>query len=181
MSPRIQRSGTRGDRAAAAAARRGAAARAATPAPRPQSRGIGPSRPNVVRPFALIVGVVYLAVGLIGFVATGFFADVVSSKGHSLAGFQLNTFHNVVHIAIGLIFIVVSQLRDAEITQGVVIGGGLIYVAAALLGFLDRLPILAIHGSLAADNFLHLASGLAAVLVGIAGAMQQSRSEPALA
>jgi hypothetical protein len=134
---------------------------------------------NIARPFALIVGVVYLAIGLIGFAATGFGDNVVARHGHKLLGFELNSFHNVVHIVIGLSFIVVSQVRDVAITQGVLIGGGAIYLAAALLGFLDRLPILAINGGGAADNFLHLLSGAAAVVFGLLGAAQQSQAERA--
>jgi hypothetical protein len=134
---------------------------------------------NIARPFALIVGVVYLAIGLIGFAATGFGDNVVARHGHKLLGFELNSFHNVVHIVIGLSFIVVSQVRDVAITQGVLIGGGAIYLAAALLGFLDRLPILAINGGGAADNFLHLFSGAAAVVFGLLGAAQQSQAERA--
>ena len=68
-------------------------------------------------------------------------------------------FHNVVHLAIGAGFIAVSRL-DATITQGVVIGAGLVYLLAGLLGFPN------------ADNFLHLFSGAAAVLFGLLGVRQ---------
>ncbi|MHB8656514.1 MAG: DUF4383 domain-containing protein [Solirubrobacteraceae bacterium] len=140
---------------------------------------IGPAGQDLSRPFALLVGVGYLAVGLIGFVVTGL-PGIVTSHGHSLLGFELNPFHNLVHIVIGLAFIVVSRVPDSAITQGVLIGGGTIYLAAALLGFLNKLPILAIHGAMAPDNFLHLFSGAAAVLVGLLAARRQSRSQPAL-
>lgn len=43
---------------------------------------------------------------------------------------------------------------------------------AGLLGFLNQLQILSIDAELAADNFLHLFSGLAAVAFGILGARQ---------
>ncbi len=168
MSPRIRRfapvTGQASARTPGASARR--------------SQYIGPQRTNVARPFALIVGVVYLAVGLIGFVVTGF-SGFVTSHGNSLLGFDLNIFHNLVHLVIGLSFIVVSRLPDVTITQGVLIGGGVIYLAAALLGFLDKLPILAVNGSLAPDNFLHLFSGAAAVAFGMLGAHQQSEGQQA--
>lgn len=166
MSPRIQR----------------AASVSAVPTPRGGSRRapqyIGPAGGNVARPFALVVGAAYTAVGLIGFGVTGF-SGFVSSHGHSLLGFDLNIFHNVVHLVIGVGFIVVSRVPDSTITQGVLIGGGAIYLVAALLGFLDRLPILAINGTWAPDNFLHLFSGAAAVLFGLLGAQQQSSAERA--
>jgi hypothetical protein len=85
-------------------------------------------------------------------------------------------FHNVVHLAIGGGFLLVSRLNDATIAQGVVIGGGLVYVLAGLLGFLNEMQILSIDSELAADNFLHLLSGLAAVIFGLLGARQLSRA-----
>jgi hypothetical protein len=126
---------------------------------------------NITQLFALVVGAVYLLVGLVGFAVTGF-TGVVTDGSDSLLGFDLNVFHNVVHVAIGLGFIAVSRLSDPTVTQGVVIGGGLVYVLAALLGFLNELQILSIDSEIAADNFLHLFSGLAAVLFGLLGARQ---------
>ncbi|MDQ6605251.1 MAG: DUF4383 domain-containing protein [Actinomycetota bacterium] len=168
MSPPITRSAAALRRPSP---RRGAGAGARAP------QGLGPSRGNIARPFALVVGVVYLAAGLIGFGATGF-SGLVESHGPSLLGLHINIFHNIFHIVVGLAFIVVSQVRDTAITQGVLIGGGVIYLAAALLGFLDKLPIIAVNGSLALDNFFHLFSGAAAVLFGVLAAQQQSRAAP---
>ena len=130
-----------------------------------------PPGENITQQFAFIVGAVYLAVGVIGFAVTGF-TGITSDGGDSLVGFDLNVFHNVVHLAIGLGFLVVSRLRDTGIAQGVVIGGGLVYVLAGLLGFLNELQILSIDDELAADNFLHLFSGVAAVVFGLLGARQ---------
>ena len=125
---------------------------------------------NAAQVFALVAGAVYALVGVIGFAATGF--DGITADGpDSLAGFDLNVFHNVVHLAIGLGFLVASRL-DATLTQGIVIGGGLVYVLAALLGFLNELQILSINDEFAADNFLHLVSGSAAILFGLIGARQ---------
>ena len=148
-------------------------------APRPpatEQRGTdstsrGPQGRNITQVFALVVGVVYLLVGVVGFAVTGF-TGLTTDGTDKLIGFDLNVFPNVVHLAIGAGFIVVSRLRDPTITQGVVIGGGLVYVLAALLGFLNELQILSIDTEFAADNFLHLFSGVAAVLFGVVGARQ---------
>ena len=145
---------------------------------RPRSAG-GGSGKNITQVFALVVGVTYLLVGVVGFAVTGF-TGVTSDGADKLIGFDLNVFHNVVHLAIGAGFIAVSQLRDPVITQGVVIGAGLIYVIAGLLGFLNQLQILSIDSEIAPDNFLHLFSGLAAVVFGLAGMRQsESRLQPA--
>lgn len=131
----------------------------------------GGSGRNITQVFALVVGVTYLLVGVVGFAVTGF-TGVTSDGADKLLVFDLNVFHNVVHLAIGAGFIAVSRLSDPTVTQGVVIGAGLVYVLAGLLGFLNQLQILSIDSELAADNFLHLFSGLAAVLFGLAGVRQ---------
>lgn len=143
--------------------------------------GGGPRRSqdgNITQKFAFVVGVVYLLVGVVGFAVTGF-TGVVTDGSDKLLGFDLNVFHNVVHLAIGLGFIAVSRLSDPGITQGVVIGGGLVYVLAGLLGFLNELQILSIDAEVAPDNFLHLFSGIAAVFFGLLGARQTDSLQPA--
>ena len=118
---------------------------------------------------ALAVGIVYLAVGLVGFAVTGFSGWVVDTR-EDLLSFDLNGFHNIVHLGVGAILIGVSLVREPTITQGVLIGGGLVYLLAAVLGFTGNLnSLLSIDGTFASDNFLHLASGAAAVLVGLLG------------
>ena len=124
---------------------------------------------NIAQLFALIVGVAYLAVGVVGFAATGF-TGVATEGGDKLIGFDLNVFHNVVHLVIGGFLLAVSRLSDPTIAQGVLIGGGLVYILAALLGFMNELQILSIDSELAPDNFLHLFSGIAAFAVGVIGA-----------
>lgn len=133
--------------------------------------GGGGGGENVTQAFALVVGLVYVVIGIVGFAVTGF-TGVTTDGQDKLLGFDLNVFHNFVHLAIGAGFLLVSRLNDASIAQGVVIGGGLVYVLAALLGFLNVLQILSIDDEFAPDNFLHLFSGLAAVIFGLIGARQ---------
>ena len=128
---------------------------------------------NIAQLFALVVGAVYLLVGLAGFAVTGF-EGVATNGDDSLLGFQLNIVHNLVHLVIGVFLLAVSQVPDPTVAQGVLIGGGLVYILAAGLGFLNELQILSIDDELEADNFLHLFSGIAAVAVGIIGARQSS-------
>ena len=125
---------------------------------------------NAANLFALVGGAVYALVGLVGFVSTGF--DGVTTNGpDDLVGFDLNIFHNVVHLGVGLLLLGASRF-DPSVCQGVVIGGGLILIVAALLGFLNEAQILSIDDEVAPDNFLHLVTGSAAVLFGLIGARQ---------
>ena len=125
---------------------------------------------NVANLFALVVGVAYALIGVVGFAVTGF-EGVVQNGPDDLLGFDLNPLHNVIHLAIGLGFIVASRL-DPTLTQGIVIGGGLVYLLAAVLGFVNNLQIISINDEVAADNFLHLISGSLAVIFGLIGARQ---------
>ncbi len=171
MSARSERSGARlgpaRSRAARAQEHREQRASRRTPS--------GPRDSNIARPFALIVGVVYVLAGIAGFVVTGF-SGLVTSHGPLLFGFEVNIFHNLVHLVIGGGFIIASRLRDVTATQGILIGGGAVYLVAALLGFLPQhVPIIADTATLAPDNFLHLVSGAAAVIAGLIASRQSSK------
>ena len=125
---------------------------------------------NAAKLFAVAAGAGYLLLGVVGFAVTGF-EGVVSDGPDGLIGFDLNPFHNVFHMVVGIGFLVASRLNET-LTQGVVIGGGLVYILATLLGFLNELQILSIDDSIAPISFLHLVSGSAAVIFGLIGARQ---------
>ncbi|MDQ3587021.1 MAG: DUF4383 domain-containing protein [Actinomycetota bacterium] len=130
---------------------------------------------NVARVAALLLGLGYVAAGVIGFVVTGF-TGFVEDTDEQLLGLDLNIFHNIVHLAIGAGLAIASQMRDVAITQGVLIGVGLFYILAALLGFIDYLQIISVNYSLSMDNFFHLITGLTAFIFGLIGARQLSQS-----
>ena len=134
-----------------------------------------PEGENLSKAFAVGFGVFYIAIGLIGFAVTGF-EGFTADTDEQLLGLDLNVFHNIVHVAIGLGLVLAATARDETVTQGVVIGVGLFYAVAALLGFLDYLQIISINGHLSLDNFLHLFSALAALGFGLFAAQRQHRS-----
>jgi hypothetical protein len=132
---------------------------------------------------AVLVGVVYTAIGIIGFGVTGFTDFFSSTAGKTLAGFGINPFHNLVHLAIGL-YLLWAATRDTAVTEGALIGGGGVYVVAAITGFIyAHIPVLSIVTSGAADNYLHLVSGVTAMLVGVisAAATQHKRRDNVVA
>jgi hypothetical protein len=126
----------------------------------------------------MVLGVIYLAAGVFGFIVTGFHG-FVTSGGSSVIGLHLNVFHNIVHIGIGAILIVGARLPDATMTQGILLGVGVVYIVATILGFLGRLPIIADTTAGSGDNFLHLASATVAILGGLAGTSQQREADAA--
>ncbi len=117
---------------------------------------------------AFAVGVVYIAVGIIGFFITGFdnFAQDTTSK---LLVFDINPLHNLIHLFIGLYLLLVSRF-DTTVAEGALIGGGIVYVVAGILGATNDLQILSTTSATSADTFLHFASGIAAILIGLVSA-----------
>lgn len=140
-------------------------------------QGYAPSEGmNAARLFALVLGLGYLGAGAVGFFETGFASGFVADTNARLLGFDLNIFHNVVHVAIGLGLLVAWRASDVTITQGVLIGVGLFYVLAAILGFINYLQIISINDSIVVDNFFHAITGAIALTFGLVGAKQQNDS-----
>ncbi|MDQ4028532.1 MAG: DUF4383 domain-containing protein [Actinomycetota bacterium] len=112
--------------------------------------------------FALIFGSVYLLVGIVGFFVTGFdnFAEKDPAK---IVVFSVNPLHNVVHILIGAVWIAAS--RTAAAARAANLGIGIAYLALAIIGLLE-LNTLGFLANNTADNWLHLVTGLLAVLFG---------------
>lgn len=124
--------------------------------------------------FALAFGAVYVLVGILGFfVADGLTGGSVSDK---LILFPVNHLHNVVHLAVGALWLIGSRTPVAAKNINTLIG--VVYLLVAVLGFTGMelmQTLLNIHSSGDADNFLHLISGAAALYFGTAGATRTSK------
>lgn len=130
--------------------------------------------------FALVAGLVYVGVGIIGFAVTGF-NDVVGVSNEALLGlFYLNPFHNIVHIAVGSLWLFGALVLTREGTEGLNIAIGGFYLLAAVLGFFGYLDLVNVKPALDADNFLHLVSGALPLLLG-SGLVSGVGAEPATA
>lgn len=115
--------------------------------------------------FAVVVGAVYVLIGLWGFLETGF-DDVVATTDETLLVFGVNPLHNAVHVLLGAVWLVGS--RTPSLARSVNLGLGSVLGLVTVLGLVGLLRFLAI-GSLAdPDNFLHLVTAAAALYVGSA-------------
>lgn len=132
--------------------------------------------------FALVFGVVYLAVGIVGiFVTNGFghFAhEHTAGYDKTLLIFHLNPLHNVVHIVLGLVWLGAASRHSAA--KGINVLFGVVLLLVFVLGLFD-LHFMAIDGAGDPDNYLHLATGLLAVYFGTAGAEGSATSTTAQA
>ena len=122
------------------------------------------SSPN--RLIGTIFGAVYILVGLLGFAVTGG-VDFIATEGGLLLGiFEVNPLHNVAHLLIGAALLIagLSSASAAKATNTTV---GAVYLLLGLVGFFiadSALNILALN---TADHFLHLASAIVLLGVGL--------------
>ncbi|MCJ1707812.1 MULTISPECIES: DUF4383 domain-containing protein [unclassified Microbacterium] len=120
------------------------------------------SSPN--RLVATVFGAVYLLVGLLGFAVTGGVGFIATDGGLLLGIFEVNPLHNIAHLLIGGALLV-AGLANARAAKGVNTTVGAVYLLLGIVGFfLVDTPanILALN---VPDHFLHLAS--AVVLLGV--------------
>lgn len=116
--------------------------------------------------FALVFGVVYLVVGLVGFAVTGF-DQFASETNEKLIVFALNPLHNIAHIGVGALLLIGSSRHETAKSMNLLVGA--VYLLLAILGFAGVLvdEILSVNS---ADNFLHVATAALALYFGTAGA-----------
>jgi hypothetical protein len=122
------------------------------------------------RTLALVVGAIFLLVGILGFIPgiTQDF-DTIEAAGHEshaeLFGlFQVSILHNVVHLLFGVAGI--AAARRSDWSTYYLLGGGAVYLVLALYGFLtDQVTDANFVPVNTADDWLHL--GLAAGMIGL--------------
>lgn len=117
--------------------------------------------------FALVFGVVYLVVGLVGFAVTGFDNFANEAPGDKLIVFAINPLHNIAHIGVGALLLVGSSRHEAAKSVNLMVG--VVYLLLAILGFAGVLveDLLNVNQ---ADNFLHIGTAALALYFGTAGA-----------
>ncbi|GGB95682.1 DUF4383 domain-containing protein [Cellulomonas carbonis] len=115
---------------------------------------------------ALVIGVVYLLVGLAGFLVTGFDDFTEHDHSQTLLGFAVNPLHNVVHLLIGAAGVALWSRRASARTYGwlLAIGYGATFVYGLIVVDNEDANILNIN---AADNVLHAVSALAGLAIAL--------------
>lgn len=129
----------------------------------------GDSSDRLNRMVGGIFGVVYLLVGLLGFITSKAPGEKFAGEiGHSVLGFDVNGLHNIVHLVIGAALLAAAvagfrTARQANLTVGVV------YLALGILGFFINDTAIDVIGLNTADHFLHLVSGALLAAVALSG------------
>jgi hypothetical protein len=129
-----------------------------------------------VQSVAALVGVVFLLVGILGFIPgiTTHYNDL-SFAGHDsgaklLGIFQVSILHNIVHLLFGVVGLALAKTADGARTF--LVGGGAVYLALWVLGVVgggDWIPVNT------ADNWLHFALGVGMIALGFVTARGLAR------
>ncbi len=127
---------------------------------------------------SLLIGASYVAVGIIGFFVTGFGNFLADTGDTLLFGFaSINPMHNTVHILIGAFLIAMTRFSTAS-TEGALMGVGLFYIVAFVIGVIapDNLTIISMNGAGDGENLVHIVTGVTALTAGL---ISSGRSEAA--
>ena len=115
-----------------------------------------------------LFGALYVGIGIAGFFVTGF-DSFLQNTDEALLGFSINPMHNLVHLAIGAFLIIMSTRRSTPVAEGAVMGVGLFYVVAFVIGSIskDNLTIISMYGYTDLENYNHLVNGVALLSLGL--------------
>jgi hypothetical protein len=132
--------------------------------------------------YALIFGAVLTIAGILGFFYNSDFTSDKSVRDAVLGILDVNGWHNVVHIATGVLGLVAAGSYASA--RSYAIGFGIVYVIVAIWGFIvgDGDSILSIIPVNTEDNILHLLIGISGIAAGMATpavADPTTRSAPA--
>jgi hypothetical protein len=124
----------------------------------------------MAKTLSVIFGVVFVVVALLGFV----------QEGEVVGIFHTNTAHDVVHLVVGLIMIVLGTKSSSAATSGLKVFG-VVYLLIAILGFVaigdaDTVSLLGLVEVDGSDNYLHLVLGVVLLLVGLASGKKGNQS-----
>jgi hypothetical protein len=119
--------------------------------------------------YCLLAGAALLLAGLFGFLAdAGFKTGGVPSgtvEGSPFLGFEVNGWHNLVHLASGLVLLAGANTRPTA--KVVALGFGIVYGLVAIVGLIDGSDFLGIIPVNGPDNILHIALALLGILTGL--------------
>lgn len=139
--------------------------------PSDTSRPVSGRKRSATEIVALVFGVLFLVVGILGFIpgiTTDY--DTLTWAGHHsdaklLGLFEVSVLHNIVHLAFGVAGILMA--RRIDLARLYLIGGGVIYFAVWIYGVAidrdDPANFLPVND---ADNWLHLVLAVAMIVIG---------------
>jgi hypothetical protein len=136
-------------------------------------RAARPRATTTMQKVTVVVSVVFLLVGILGFIpgiTTHF--DMLSFAGHHsmaklLGVFNVSVLHNLVHLAFGVIGL--AAARHANSARTYLIAGGIVYLVLFVYGLvIDKTSSANFVPLNTADNWLHLILAIGMIGLGVA-------------
>jgi hypothetical protein len=144
-----------------------ASARPHDAASRPRDRARSPAQI-----FCLVIGATLVLVGLLGFIAeSAFDTGTAGLDGEKLILFEVNGWHNVVHLASGLFLLALMGRHDTA--RLAALSFGAIYGVVTVIGLVDGRDVLGLFPVNPADNVLHILLTAAAFAAGLAPQLKE--------
>src|SRR5688572_11985272 len=135
-------------------------------------RSTSTAKGSPVQAAAVLVGAVFLLVGVLGFIpgiTTGY--DSLEAAGHEshaklLGIFQVSVLHNIVHLLFGVAGIALA--RTAASARTFLVGGGAVYLVLWLYGLVvDQTSQANFVPVNTADDWLHFVLGVGMIALGV--------------
>ena len=115
----------------------------------------------MLKKIAIAFGAVFIVVGILGFI------PALTPDGRLLGLFAVNTLHNTVHLATGIVALAVAMASPRAILMFFRVFG-VIYALVAILGFFTAgdQPLLGLIAHNRADAVLHVLIAVVALWIG---------------
>jgi hypothetical protein len=135
--------------------------------------------------YCLLAGLALLVMGVLGFLADASFDTSASTdadrlgnadgalQGDGYLGFEVNAWHNIVHVVSGLVLLAAFRRRGPA--KAVALAFGLVYGVVAIIGLVDGSDVLGIIPVNAADNVLHIALSALGILTALISRGEEHR------
>lgn len=118
----------------------------------------------MVKTAALLFGIVFLAVGILGFVPAA--TQDMDGMPMLLGIFHVNAAHNYVHLASGAVFLLCG-IAGAGPSRMFFKIFGIVYAIVAIMGFMNGdKPLLGLISNNMADVYLHVGLSVAMLFLG---------------
>jgi hypothetical protein len=116
--------------------------------------------------YSVIIGLVVIVLGIVGFFVTGF-ENFTEMTDHEFLGLlHMNGFHNLVYIILGVWWLLGAFALTPAGNQGLNIAMGGALALVAVLGALGYLSLLSIPGGITPNTILLLAVAVATLIFG---------------
>ena len=115
----------------------------------------------MIRKLAIVFGVVFVAIGLLGFVP-----GITTADGKLLGLFQVSTLHNIIHLLSGIAALIAASNEAYSRLYFRIFGA--VYGLVAIIGWLQGTTVLGLIDVNVADNVLHTVLAIVILAIGFA-------------